>query len=356
MLQELSLKEKIIAGAIAALVLLVVAQNVWWFSVRWSLVAGFEAWLENQQQRGAKLEITDWGVGGYPFRPRFYLEEMRGHLADGSQVTIPDLQLRIRPWLFRHASLEWDQPLQLESAGGKQRVRLAVEPGGLQAKFWGWGRPRALEWSEARATLSFFGFYDRPAPAVFLLRQFGLSLELPADPAEEGKIASLALRLADVTLPAIQPWPLGGTLQQLEFTATMRGTLPLGGDRRPYFIRLGEWANSGGVIDIEPLRLRWGPLDVAGNGTVTLDQERWLQASFALDIGGLPASLQRFAQAGAIPPEQAQPVIAMAEAMGRATAAASQGAAVVKLPLTIQNKEIYLGPLKIGAAPALPWN
>ncbi len=144
-----------------------------------------------------------------------------------------------------------------------------------------------------------------------------------------------------ITLPEGTPSPFGERVERIAFNATLLGAIPTGAPAEA----LARWRDSGGLLEVEEVRLTWGPLDLRAEGTATLDQRLRPQGAFTARIRGLPDALDAFAARGLI-----EPGVALALKLTALTLAKQRdetGKAVVELPITLQGGLFYLGPVAL---------
>jgi hypothetical protein len=114
---------------------------------------------------------------------------------------------------------------------------------------------------------------------------------------------------------------------------------------------LVEWRDESGVIEVEKFKVDWGPMDLAFDGTLALDEQLRLLGAGSADIRGLPVLIERLAKRGDIEPSGA--TIAKLALALLTRPAKDGGAAVVRLPLTAQNGTLRAGPFVLGRLPPI---
>jgi hypothetical protein len=175
-------------------------------------------------------------------------------------------------------------------------------------------------------------------------------IELPATPPQShaDTALGLSLQLSDATLPAAVPG-FGNTLSGFSFTAQLRGGLPPG----QIVPALTHWRDDGGTIELQSLRLRWGSLLVDASGTLALDQTLQPEGAFSAVITGQDAAVDVAVKTGALKPSDAGVAKAVLGLLARPN---GNGDKALTLPMTIQNRQLYLGPAKLANIPPIPWN
>jgi len=174
-------------------------------------------------------------------------------------------------------------------------------------------------------------------------------IELPPAPPQShtDTALALALQVSQTTLPIAVPG-FGNTLSGFSFAAQIKGALPPG----PFAQALGRWRDDGGTIELQSLRLRWGSLLLDASGTLALDGT--LQPEGALTvITGQDAAVDVAVMTGTLKPDQAGAAKAVLGLLAKPNA---EGQKAITLPLTMQNRQVFLGPAKIAEIPPIPWN
>src|SRR6185295_8822537 len=68
---------------------------------------------------------------------------------------------------------------------------------------------------------------------------------------------------------------------------------------------VAAWRDAGGIIEVNRLALRWGPLDGDGDGTLALDAANRPLAAFTMRIRGYTETVDALTAAGAMKPRDA---------------------------------------------------
>jgi hypothetical protein len=159
--------------------------------------------------------------------------------------------------------------------------------------------------------------------------------------------ADFALAVEEVLLPAPPNLPIGDRLQQVAIEGRVMGALPVG----RITDSLSRWRDDGGTVELARLAADWGPLAVAGNGTLALDGA--LQPLFAAStaVRGYDKAIDAAVAGGYLAPGQAASAKIVLGAMARP----EDGAPTVKVPLTIQDRVLSVGPLRLLQLPRIEW-
>ncbi len=171
----------------------------------------------------------------------------------------------------------------------------------------------------------------------------------PAAAGADGHTVKIVLGLEGATLLQPANLPLGNLIKRIEIGAYVSGPLQPG---RPSE-SLAAWRDAGGVLQIEKLFADWGPLAVTAEGTVALDGQ--MQPLFAgtATVRGYSEAIDALAQAGMMQPNQATGAKIALAAMAKP--ADDGGPPAAKLPLTIQDGFLFVGPIKLAQMPKILW-
>jgi hypothetical protein len=189
--------------------------------------------------------------------------------------------------------------------------------------------------------------------------------------AASNPVIEMVARLADTSAPGVHP---GATNPiNADITAVLRGLRDF--SPKPWDVRFRELQATGGKIDITQARLQQGETTAVGNGTVLLNKNGRLDGKMSVTVAGLEPFLNEIGAPKIV--QNSPSVDKVAGALdrfmpglgnvARQTAGANvsfgvnmlgqqttlEGRPAVILPLRIDDGVIFLGPLKIGNAPAL---
>ena len=146
---------------------------------------------------------------------------------------------------------------------------------------------------------------------------------------------------------------LGRKTEVLSLHAEVTGVPPRSHDAAA----MAQWRDGGGTVEIRSLNVRHGPLEVDGDGTIALDENLQPLAAFSLGVRGFMEAVDGLKAAGVIKPRRAvilKTVLAML-AGGKGDAKEDARGKRLKVPLSIQDEIIYIGPLVVGRVPPLHW-
>ncbi len=323
-------RRRVFIGAGAAVVVVAVYAGYWNY-IAAQVRAGIEQWADLRRAEGFDVSYGAITVSGFPFRLV-------------AQMAAPKVA----------HSWSWQGPTFVISARPWRLGRFKVKAPGLHQVSYG-GGDYFIDAATFRAKLRF----RRGAPAKIRLTVRDLVVRNAADQ-DVGGIDTAevmidpsgnALRVnADGLLVPHELIPgLGRKTRHLDIEAQAMGdfpdiaqAMPVNGDT------MTRWRDSGGTIEVRRLTLNHEPLTVSGDGTLALDQAMQPIVSFTFQVEGHMEALDRFRQAGLI---KAQPYTLAKVGLGTLP----RGPLGLKVPLTVQDRRVFVGPVPLAKLPLVSW-
>ena len=161
--------------------------------------------------------------------------------------------------------------------------------------------------------------------------------------------AGLLIGFDGVTLPKAAEKLLGRKMARLEAEIEVLGDLPMPLERQ----RLSRWRRDGGTLEIKNLDFAWGPAKVKASGTLGLDEGLQPEASLAASITGYQKTMDALVAAGVVRERVASGVKLILDMMARRSRPGEE--ASVHVPISIQNRVVYVGPARLTRLPLLRW-
>ena len=322
------------------LVTLTVLWSGYWFVGSSMIRSTVTDLLAAQSARGLTAETSSLSVAGFP--NRFDLTAEGIHFADpasGIGWKAPFVQVFAMTWKPWHiiAALPPTQVMTLPghevtiaSEGLRASVRARptsslplvmaiVETGPLSVS-------SSQGWTHAaeKAVLSLGAATGKPNAYDIAADIVGLTPD-----------AALLLRLV----------PAGGlpaTLSEIRLRATANLTAPL--DRHA-----GETSPRLAAFDLTDLTVTWGEIALTATGSLAPDDKGFAAGRITFTVTNWRAVLPILVASGTVRPQLARTVETMLEGLAKQTGDAD----VLKIPLTMQDGWMSLGPLPLGPAPVL---
>ncbi len=329
----------------AALLVVGGGYTAFWFLVARRIEIGILDWARSQRADKIDASWQKIRVSGYPVGFRVDLDS--AELRDGAVTPSPEFHISLlsgtaRPWDLADWQIAAPEGFtaELAAAGRRSPAKLIARTAdGLTSiesdggwKLWldlkdiaveGGARIRV---SSARATVSV-----PPGPP-----------RGHSEPAMD-----LAVDANQVNLP-VAVGPLGDTIDELDFSATLKGAMPSG----KLADAVAAWRDAGGTIELDNLRLKWGALNATATGSIALDHELQPTGGFSGAIQGYDQILTALVQNGQM---RATDAGLARIALTMLAKAGPDGKPEIRTAFTIQNGQMFLGPAKLGRLPHITW-
>jgi hypothetical protein len=333
-------------GLVAAIVLIVGGggYTAFWFIVAGRIASGAGDWAQSLRAQNLELSWQTLAVGGFPLAFRVTLHEarLRGAAAgsDGAAAA-PVISAAAWPWSLR-------------------RWRVAA-PDGLSATAGPADKPAAA--LQARTAVGSVAFGADGGAAIHLLllaptvdastrvaaQDADLRLTLPPHPPQQHTEPTLDFTLAahQLSLPVVTA-AFPNSIDEVALAASVMGPIPAGRPRQA----AAAWRDGGGTIELRHFALRWGTLAIAASGTLALDRDLQPIGAVSGSVEGYEQLLAALVAAGRIRAGDAglaRLALAMLAKPG------PDGRPEIATSFTIQDGQMFLGPVRLGRAPRVSW-
>ena len=349
-------KRGLIVLAVAAAVAL--AYGGYWLYLAGQVEAEIEQWFAERESEGLEAGYGSLDVGGFPFQLVAVIEAPALAAPQGAKPWSwkgPALVLKARPWRLTRIRVSAPGRHRFKLTRKGRPVAFTVEFGELELKIKhrGGGTGRAML-SIREGTLR-----DASEKAVAGVAAADFIVERPgrADDGGPGGIAPALDVLVDVEGVSYQAAPVRGlgrtTARVFARVSVMGEAHDVPGPGKFAARALAGWRDSGGTLEVKRLALDHGPLALGGDGTLALDNRMRPIGAFTLRVKGFEEAIDRLAEAGVIKPHPA----ALAKTVMRALAVKQgvPGAGELKVPLSLQDGWLYVGPLAVAKLPPINW-
>lgn len=334
-----------------ALIVAAAAYTAYWYGAAAELRAGIDRWAEDRRAAGWTVELGTPDITGFPDRLEVFFQTPR--------ITGPGSRWRWVAPNIRAAAAPWSPGEISVSAPGIHVV--ALPAGEIWTEL---GEAEGDIVVDGAAVKSIVGRVsglrvrlpkgERIAAASVVMRIVDAVPATPAidvgantprpDPADMG--IGVALDARKIVLPDAWRVALGPKIGKVAFDAVVLGTLaPM--ETLP--ATLARWRDGGGTIEVSALALDWDVLRLRANGTFALDGTLQPEGAMVADIRGVDATMERLLGAGLIDSRAAF-------AARIANRALSFGGGAARVPLSVQNRRLYIGPAPILRIKPVRWN
>ena len=327
------------AGGLAVLV--AAAYTGYWYYLVGIIQKEMGPWVDAQRAEGLDIKWNAVKIGGYPFavRLRFDGFDVAAAKPLPYQMHAADISFSSAPWDLRH----WHF-----SAPDGARVELLLQSAGFDAKTLD-GTVSVPIQPGGTADVTATDLSGRGAAQGMGVESLHVALQQPGSPPKTDHDPALLVSF-DVQGAHLRaaPAPFGTTIQDISATATIDGRVV----PAPLPQMLDAWRKKGGAIEIASAHLAWDRLDIDAQGTLALDDDLQPLAALTATVRGQNEMIDAAVSAGALPEANAgmaRIVLNMIAQQG------NDGRKEIQLPISAQNRRLYLGPAAIAKIPTIDW-
>jgi hypothetical protein len=326
-----------------------VCYSGWWWLTARQIAARANGWIAAEQAGGATISPIPIRVRGFPFSFRIQLEDARFSAADGRALAVQNIKLWAWPWSLSSVNVTAIGGFTVTIPAGSIRPTLTIAGETLRGAvtFDQSAVPSAAKLTADGVSASTpladgKGGHEITAATIELIES---RPSMP--PATDMDVAlDLSLTINDLSGRLLESNPLGGAINQVRVHARLLGPWPKVADEAG----LKSWRDAGGTLDAPELELRWGMLALNGNGTLALDGAMQPQGAFTVRLTGYEQAIDALTAAGWI--KMSAGGVAKI-ALGVASHPGPDGKPTVETPLTVQDRRLSLGPIKLAEIPVL---
>jgi hypothetical protein len=350
---------------VSVVALLVAIWTLGWFWFAREIQTGLQDFADQQDGNPVVLSWDTVAVSGYPNRLNTHIAHPRGIWSGpdgdiawaGADAILGFFKDGGRTVSFRAPGTHG---FTLRSNGVERSMVAAVERFGGRLDFDGNGQATGLR---GLATGLDILIDDKPLTtldrAAFDWSQLGNSADAASTtdgihPAPAGQFLTFALSGVSLVTAGLDPnlvGTLGRKLDRLAGQLTVRGAIDPT-DLSPD--GLTRWRDAGGTLELADFTLVWGPLQIAGDGTLAVDDALQPVGAFTAQIAGLDRLVSLLEKTGRMRPQQA--AIARITLAVLTRAPANGRPPQVRLPVSIQNRQLSVGPIPLLRLPIINWN
>lgn len=347
-------RNTLIFGAIVITILLIYAG--YWVYVSRELQGNLEARLAEGRLGAVTIAADELTMGGFPYRIEARLAKPRANAPQSPEKwswTAKQITAELLPYDPRHVVLKIDSPQTISytdvSQFPAQNESWLIESEGNWASYVAesgaaLGR-LAIDIDQVKATRQ----NSNPSKPVNHFSAGRLQLHTRPAVLEPGAFIGngnhldMALQGDDVSMDSFNALPfLGPRLTQFVMQARLRN---VGNDNEPSPSRwLHKWVNQNGSLSISDLLVKWGPLDMAAHGELTLDSNRRPQGRLDAEIANYGELVKALIKAGRISARDGN--MAMA-GLGLMSQFQGNAEGRINVPVIFSEGRIYLGPLVV---------
>jgi len=327
-----------IALVVSTLLVLGLWTLVWFVAETW-VRSSIDTWLEAQRAEGAVAGYEVMETSGFPSRiiltiaKPAYSGPLMGQSVDWVGET---LTVGTRPWM------PWK--LHVE-APGRHKVKL----GGGAINLSGQAETLSVDmipgdvWAQS-VDLTVAGLEMSNGERVGV---DDLKAHFSYEP--DGTGLRFSAKGRNLMLPRNAEMILGNTVQNFDIALRISDPLTPG----DVLEALPTWRAGGGIVDVERLKLRSGPLGLAATGTLALDDALQPMGAFTAKIEGLFQVLEILRVRGLV--RDGDAVIATMALAALSKRPRNGGASAINLSVTVQDGMLSLGTIALMKMPHIVW-
>lgn len=346
---------------LTVLLLLAFAWTSGWFWMADRLRSDIDAFVETQKSNGVTLSWENLRVSGFPIRfdTDFTAPQARLDSVDRT-ITWTGPSTSIRPFIEGPGVVSFRAPgthnLEIREPGLELSIESQSDSLNGHLGFGKTGQVQALRGLAEPFDLQFNGRerigIARAAFDFERLPMTGSHDSIHPDPVADTLAVILdRIDLSDLPIDDAVVKSLGTELSRVAAEMSLRGPLETESISPE---TLARWRDAGGTVEIESLELIWGPLGFAGEGTLAVDNALQPVGAFSARISGLDKLIDLLEQRGQIRKQQAA-IARIAMAVLTRTPA-NGGPPEARVPVTIQDRVVSIGPISLFQLDPIVWN
>jgi hypothetical protein len=337
----------IIAGILLAC--LAMAYTGYWFWLAQTFERNLGLWIDQQRMQGYRISYAALQPQGFPFPVRIGLTGVAIEPPPGDtpwRIDTESMELSLPPW----APLS----LRIDNAGREPEYRLRWLAGGRNRDVVINGLRVVLRLSDDGAPPALIfpvqsvGFRegDRNIAGIILFSGnvgiFDVSSHAESSVTFNLSASGIDFHMAPDKTVETYDWQLSGKVM---------GRVP----PEPLTRALAAWSDDGGYLELTQFKANWEAVtDVNVNGSLALDRQLQPVGSMTARLRNHAALIDWLASIGVMTPGQATTTNLALAAMSQPAADGTQ-AMEARVPLTLQNGYLSVGPAKVAQIPPIVW-
>jgi hypothetical protein len=341
---------------LVVLALLGIGYSAYWFLIATSMKDGVPAWLADRAGPALSFNYKQIEISGYPFTFRIIFHQpsagsTRLLAAPGGESwrwRAGKVIAEMKPWNFNHFELNLsgthDFSFNLPNLRG--RYRGSVERALIETEIRDDGIPRFINFD-----LRGLGLKGVRKGENITAGDVKISARRRFPEPVTNKTATFVLDLdgKEITTPASLRWPLGQKIALMKGKARLMGEL-----RNPQSLSSIEaWRDDGGIVELEAIEAKCGPLTVLTNGTLALDKNLQIQGALSARFQGFFATIDRLKKQQVIRLRDAAMAKLVLGVLSRRPSGG--GPAVLSLPVNVENGKVTAQGLTLLEIGLIQW-
>lgn len=330
-------RRRYLLGPFALLILALAAHGAYWVFVSGQIRTGAQDWIRAQEEAGYVIDHQGLSVDGYPFR--FSLRVSApviaapraegGWRADVDRLAATAQFYNLNHWIVTPDGIAG---FDIQTDDGPARWLIGSQAARLSLS----GRGGATTRVGASVDQLTLQAETGPAPGIEAIGALALSGFLDEDDRLSLRLQADALRFSADVLDSDVERAFGREAQLLRMDAVVTAFAALARAGDP-----AAWRRAGGALEIERAQMVWGAADLAGSGTLALDDDLLPAGRLSVVVTDPETLIGSLVEAGLVRDDQG-------DALSLAALMAPRREGGIALPLRLQQGSVFLGPARLG--------
>ena len=358
------MRRRIVKFALVTVVGIAIAVTATWFFFVHQTQRAINQWADSQRENGVEVTWQSLGFTGYPFRLNAQIGEPELIVRQPNRVTTwkpPLLTFNFSSTAPSAIDFAGPGTHNLHVATGDKSWSAIVDAETLQgqALFPPNDYQRIEQLTGQFAGLSVTSS-DSAEPVTVDRGNFIATHRraTPVDPQAvhpqgasfEFRLATQGIRLPEDILKANALDTLDPLISAFSTEMLVNGQLDSGSIN---IESLTAWRDGGGTVEFTSIELQWGPVEIAANGTLALDDDLQPVGSFVTQIAGLVQIITAMETSGVLSPSDAAIARITLSILSRGSE--DGGPDHAQIPITLQERILRLGPVPLAQFRPIAW-
>ena len=326
----------------ASLAILALLSLYWWITAS-RLADGFSTWVSARRSEGWTVSYGAPAMAGWPWAatlsvPNLALHDNEPDIPDGVTWSADRLLLRVVLW----------RPTVLDIAPqGTQHLRVSKAPDTpVTAKRMRISLP--LSNAPPYAFDLTASVLQAPSLSIGALQFHG---ELRPDQPSGAPALAFSLIAQSIAPPPPLARGLGPRIASIAAEGALDGPLP--SPQNTLAQRATDWRDGGGTLELQHMALAWGPLNLSGSATLSLDDTLQPMGTGVVHVVGYAETLDTLAAHGLLPKPAATTAKAVLSLLAQVPD--DNSAPEVEVPLTLQYRTLSMRQVPLVRLPEVDW-
>ncbi len=329
------------------LVLLSAGYSVFWLNTADRVLRYLDEWKTHAIAPDLQITWRSVTTSGFPFSLKVTIENPTASDSRGLEWATERIDLHTRPWDWTTVTLRAPHTHKIVTADAATPQMFLIDTNSLDATF----TIRADGLLSSDITASNVIIRDDQNQEV-TMRTVLIKLEANprASPVGRNRTGKVWYSIADIHSVMFSRLSLGERIDKMSGDIEIFGPLP----QALTSTQLLPWRQAGGVVEVRSLGVLYGPLSLHTEGTLALDAALQPVGAFTAQILGFHESVDALQDAGQIGSGEAFTAKLVLGALAQTDPAT--GKSSMNIPVSIQDRTLYVGPLNLGEIPWVDWS